>query len=260
MNGPPITLSIADGVAIITLTRPGAGNAMDMAFMDTLCDVAGAITAHTGVRAILIQAEGRNFCVGGDVQDFGRDDQDGAYMRRLVGRLHAALKRLAAHRAPIIVAVQGAAAGAGLSLVALADVAIAARSARFVAAYPGIGLTADGGATWLLPRVIGLRRTQEMFFIGRSLDAMEAERDGLVGRVVDDDLLHGEACAIAARIAAGPTAAFGAIRRLLEPAGRTFAEHLDAELEAIVTARVSQDGREGIAAFLERRSPVFAGR
>lgn len=260
MNGPPILLSVADGVATITLARPDAGNAMDMGFMDALCAIAAAITADPDVRAILIEAEGRNFCVGGDVRDFGRDDPEGAYMRRLVGRLHDALKRLAAHRAPIVVAVQGAAAGAGLSLVALADVAITARSSRFVAAYPGIGLTADGGATWLLPRVIGLRRTREMVFAGRSLDAMEAKRDGLVGRVVDDDLLRGEARAIAARIAAGPTAAFGAIKRLLQPEGRTFAEHLDAELEAIVTARVSQDGREGIAAFLQRRSPVFAGR
>lgn len=257
----PIRYAVADGVATITLARPDAGNAMNMAFMDALHGIATAITNDTRLRAVLIEAEGRHFCVGGDLIDVGGDDPGGAYMRRLAGRLHEAIKLLAAQQVPIVVAVQGAAAGAGLSLVALADVALAARSARFTLAYAGIGLTADGGATWLLPRVIGLRRTQELAFTGRRLTADEAERYGVVTRVVDDAVLAQEAGALATRIAAGPTAAYGAVRRLLAAQGGvTFADHLDAELDAIATARAGVDAQEGVAAFMERRSPNFTGR
>ena len=260
MTDSPLRLSVAGGVATIALTRPSAGNAMDMAFMDAFYDAASAIAGDAAVRAVMIHGEGRNFCVGGDLKDFGGDDPDGGYMRRLAGRLHEGLKLLAAQRAPIVVATQGAAAGAGLSLVALADVAVAARTASFVMAYAGIGLTADGGATWLLPRVIGLRRTQEMAFTGRRLNAQEAERYGLVTRVVEDAALAGEACAIAEAIAAGPTHAFGAVRKLLAGhGGATFAAQLDDELDEIATARGGADGREGVSAFLERRSPSFTG-
>ena len=260
MSDAPIRLTIERGVATIRLSRPSAGNAMNMAFMDALSDAATSIAGNPGVRAILIEAEGRNFCVGGDLKDFGGADPDGDYMRRLAGKLHAALKLLMAQRAPIVMAVQGAAAGAGLSLVALADIAIAARSANFVMAYAGIGLTPDGGATWLLPRVVGLRRTQEMAFTGRRLNAAEANQCGLVTRVVDDTALAGEARATAEAIAAGPTRAFGAVRSLLAAqSGATFEAQLDAELEAIVAARGGRDAQEGVTAFLERRPPSFRG-
>lgn len=257
----PVRLTHANGVGTITLARPAAGNAMNMAFMDALHDAASAIVGDAAVRAILIEAEGRNFCVGGDLKDFGGEDPSGAYMGRLAGRLHEALKLLSAQRAPIVLAVQGAAAGAGLSLVALADIAIAARSASFVMAYAGIGLTADGGATWLLPRVIGMRRAQEMAFVGRRLSADEAEHFGLVTRVVEDAALADEARAVAEKVAAGPTAAFGAVRRLFAAQGTAaFTDHLDAELDAIAAARASEDGREGVAAFLERRTPCYTGQ
>lgn len=260
MSEAPIRFVIANGVATVTLARSAAGNAMNMAFMDGLHGAASAIAGDGEVRAVLIEAEGRNFCVGGDMRDFGGDDPDGDYMHLLAGRLHEALKLLASQRAPIVLAVQGAAAGAGLSLVALADVAIAARSATFVMAYSGIGLTADGGATWLLPRVIGLRRTQEMALTGRRLDADEAQQFGLVTRIVDEAALAGEARAVAAKIATGPTGAFGAVKRLLATqGGTTFGDQLDAELAAIKNARVSGDAQEGIAAFLERRPPYFTG-
>lgn len=261
MTDNPIRYALADGIATITLARPEAGNAMNMAFMDGFYAAAAAIATDARVRAVLIEAEGRNFCVGGDMRDFGAADPQGDYMGQLAGRLHEGLKLLAAQRAPIILAVQGAAAGAGLSLVALADIAIAARSATFMMAYGAIGLTADGGATWLLPRTIGLRRTQELAFTGRRLTAAEAEQIELVTRVVDDEALADEARALAARIAEGPTAAFGAVRALLAAQGSAdLAGHLDAELAAIVHARASHDAQEGIAAFLGRRQAKFEGR
>ena len=261
MTDASLRLVVADGIATITLTRASAGNAMNMAFMDELYDAASAVADDKAVRTILLESEGRNFCVGGDLKELGQEDHDGRHMRMLAGRLHEGLKLLVAQRAPIVVAVQGAAAGAGLSLVALADIAIAARSASFVMAYAGIGLTADGGATWLLPRVIGLKRTQEMAFTSRRLSAEEAEKYGLVTRVVEGAALAEQARATAAKIAAGPTAAFGAVRRLLSAqSGAALVDHLDAELDAITIARASDEANEGIAAFLERRAPLFVGR
>ena len=253
--------SLRGGVATLTLARPEAGNAMSLALMDALRDAAAAVAQDRRTRAVLIEGEGRNFCVGGDIRSFGADSDAGEFMFRLAGRLHEAVRLLAEQPAPVVVAVQGAAAGAGMSLVAGADVAIAARSATFTLAYAGIGLTADGGASWLLPRTIGLRRTQELAFTGRRLDADEAERYGLVTRVVDDAALAGDARVTAERIAEGPTVAFGRVKALLAAQGAaTLAAQLDAELDAITAARETDDAREGVAAFLARRPPRFTGR
>ncbi|WP_156680549.1 enoyl-CoA hydratase/isomerase family protein [Sphingomonas profundi] len=258
---PPVRLAIADGVATLTLARPEAGNAMDWALLDAFAAGAERVAADPSVRAILIEAEGRNFSVGGDIRSFAGDADPAAFIGRLARRLHDGIRHLVAHPAPVIVAAQGAAAGAGLSLVASGDVVLAGAGATFTLAYPAIGLTADGGATWLLPRVIGLRRTQELAFTGRRLNAAEAAGYGLVTRVVDDAALADEARALAARIARGPTAAYGAIKRLLAGADRaTLSDHLDAEAETIERAMATHDAQQGIRAFLDRRAPDFAGR
>lgn len=253
--------AIVDGVATLTLARPQARNAMDGAFMDALLAATVAVVEDPRTRAILIEAEGEHFCVGGDVRDFSREDGAGDDIRALAERLHDAVKRLAAHPAPVVVAVQGVAAGAGLSLVAGADIAIAGRSARFLLAYGALGLTADGGATWFLPRVIGLRRTQELAFTGRRLTAGEAQAWGLVTRTVDDDQLAVEARQVAAQIAQGPTTAYGAVKGLLAAQGAACLDsQLDAERDSLAAARETVDGREGVAAFTQKRAPVFVGR
>lgn len=259
--GPLVRHALADGVATLTFARSRVGNAMDMAFMDAFHDAVSAAVGDPATRAILIEAEGRHFCVGGDVKDFSGEGDPGAYMAALAGRLHDSIKLLATHAAPVVVAVQGVAAGAGLSLVAGADVVLAGRSSSFLMAYSALGLTADGGATWLLPRTIGLRRTQEMAFTGRRLNAEEAERLGLVTRILKDHLVAAEARVVAGRIAQGPTASFGAVKALLaRQGGTTLADQLDAERAAIARARESADAREGIAAFGARRPPRFIGR
>ena len=261
MTEPLVRYTRDGGLALVTLARPGAGNAMSMELMDALYDAVAAATGEPQTRAILLQGEGRNFCVGGDIRSFGAEEDAGTFMTRLAGRLHQAVALLAAHRAPVVVAAQGASAGAGLSLVAGADLALAACSATFTMAYAGIGLTADGGASWLLPRVIGLRRTQELAFTGRRLNAEEAERYGLITGVVEDHALISQARAVAERIADGPTVAFGHVKALLADQGRaTLPQQLDAELDAITAARVTDDAREGVAAFLARRPPRFTGR
>ena len=258
---PPVRHGIADAIGTITLARPEANNAMSWDFIDGLYHAVAAVTGDGSVRAILIEGEGKNFCVGGDIRGFAGDADPAEFIGRLARRLHESVVKLAGHPVPVIVAAQGASAGAGLSLVAGGDIVLAARSANFSMAYTAIGLTADGGATWLLPRLIGLRRTQDLAFLGRRLTAVEAEAYGLVTRVIEDEALAQEARAVAARIAAGPTAAYAGVKRLLAAGDRAaFAAHLDAEAEAISAAMATADAREGVGAFLERRPAMFSGR
>jgi len=255
-----VTGALSGGVATITLNRPEGHNAMSWGLVDAFSTVAEHLAGDPGTRAFLIRAEGKNFCVGGDIRAFVDEADRAAFLKRLAGRLHEGLMFLFNHPAPVVVAAQGASAGAGLSLVAGGDIVLAGRSSSFSMAYTGIGLTADGGATWLLPRVIGLRRTQELAYLGRRLNAEEAAEYGLVSRIVDDEALAAEAEATAAKIAAGPTAAFGGVKRLLAASfGATFGDHLDAEADAIARAMASADAAEGLAAFLGRRAPVFTG-
>jgi len=255
-----VTGALSGGVATITLNRPEAHNAMSWGLIDAFGTVAERLAGDPGTRAFLLRGEGKNFCVGGDIRAFAEEADAAEFIKRLAGRLHEGLKALFDHPAPVVVAAQGAAAGAGLSMVAGGDIVLAGRSATFSMAYTGIGLTADGGATWLLPRVIGLRRTQELAYLGRRLNAGEAADYGLVTRVVDDEALAAEAEATAAKIAAGPTAAFGALKRLLaDSSGATYADHLDDEADAIGRTMASTDAKAGVAAFLGRRAPIFTG-
>ncbi|MET0376219.1 MAG: enoyl-CoA hydratase/isomerase family protein, partial [Rhizorhabdus sp.] len=191
-----VTGTITNGVATITLARAQAHNAMSWDLVDTFSNVVARLATDAATRAFLIRAEGKNFCVGGDIRSFADETDPADFIGRLARRLHEGLAILANHSAPVIVAAQGAAAGAGLSLVASGDIVLAGQAATFSMAYTGIGLTADGGATWLLPRVIGLRRTQEMAYLGRRLNAQDAERYGLVTRVVADDSLAAETEAV----------------------------------------------------------------
>lgn len=256
-----VTGTVSDGVAILTLARAAANNAMSWDLVDAFSTVARTLANDPATRAFLIRAEGKNFCVGGDIRSFSEEADPADFLGRLAGRLHEGLLALASHPAPVVIAAQGAAAGAGLSLVAAGDIVLAGRSSSFSMAYTGIGLTADGGATWTLPRLIGLRRTQELAYLGRRLSADEALDYGLVTRLVDDDVLGAEAEAVAGRIAAGPTGAFGGVKRLLEASGRTtLAQQLNDEAAAIAQAMGSADAAEGVAAFLTRRPPAFTGQ
>lgn len=261
MAQPLVTLSVEDGLATVTLARPEAGNAMSWDFIAALADSTQTIADDPTVRAVLIEAQGKNFCVGGDIRSFASESDPAGFICALAKRLHEGVLRLAQLPAPVVIAVQGAAAGAGLSLVAGGDIVIGARSSSYSMAYTGIGLTADGGATWLLPRLIGLRRAQELAYLGRRLNAEEAERFGLLTSVVDDDALVDEARAVARRIASGPTHAFGQVKRLLaEGELASLADHLDSEAEAIGVAMATQDAQGAIKSFLARQSPNFTGR
>ncbi|MGE4427083.1 MAG: enoyl-CoA hydratase/isomerase family protein [Solirubrobacteraceae bacterium] len=260
-SADPILLEVADGVARLTLDRADAGNAIDPPWAATLRRHAEALADRDDVRAILLTANGKAFCVGGALGYFSEaGDGIGEALHALATELHAGILALQALDAPLVVAVGGAAAGAGLSLVAGADLVVASPKAKFAAAYTAAGLSPDGGQSWFLPRVIGLRRATELILTNRRLSAEEALDWGLVNQIVAEDELEQAAARLAATLASGATAAFGASRRLLRDAATAeLADHLAAEADAIAGNGAHRDGREGVAAFLAKRAPTFVG-
>jgi len=256
-----VLLDIDAGIARVTLNRPDAANGIDLEMAAALLDVAHTVKADANVRAVLLTGAGPRFCGGGDVRSFTGAPDLPRFLREVTTALHAALAIFDKLDAPIVSAVQGSAAGAGVGLVAMSDLAIAAQSCKFVMAYTGIGLTPDGSTTWYLPRLVGLRLATELTLTNRVLTADEARQVGLVTRVVADETLLTEAEALATQLAAGPTKAFGAAKRLLRASSTTSLEaQMAAESEAIARAGASDDGIEGIAAFVAKRAPTFRGR
>ncbi|MEU9188477.1 enoyl-CoA hydratase-related protein [Streptomyces sp. NPDC048484] len=248
-----------DGLARVTLRRGDAGNAIDLNMARGLLDAA-RVCEREGVRAVLLTGEGRSFCVGGDLREFSRLSGETLekHLFAVTDALHDALRTFAALDAPMVAAVQGAVAGAGIGLAAAADVTLAADNASFTAAYTGIGYAPDGGVSWFLPRLVGPKRALDLLLTNRRLPAAEAAAIGLVSRVVAPGELTAEAARTAEALRRGPTAAFGATRRLVA-AGLTseLGPHLDREARALAAAAASDEGREGVAAFLGKRAPEF---
>jgi 2-(1,2-epoxy-1,2-dihydrophenyl)acetyl-CoA isomerase len=260
MTYDTIDLDVREGVAHLTLNRPDAANGIDLALARDLMDATLAITADDRVRAVLLTGAGARFCGGGDLKSFAGREELPTHIREVLGPLHVALALLVRGDAPVVAAVQGSAAGAGIGLVGAADLVIAGESTRFVMAYTGVGLTPDGASSWFLPRLVGLRRALELTLTNRVLSAAEALEWGLVTRVVADDAVRGEAEALATGLAEGPTRAFAAAKRLLHASlESTFESHLAREAEAISAAAGGSDAVEGINAFVEKRPARFRG-
>lgn len=247
-------------VAALTLNRPELGNAIDVALARSLLEASIACDVDRTIRCVLLTGSGRFFCAGGDVTAIAAaGDTAAALVREITAYLHAAIARLTQMRKPLITAINGPAAGAGLSLAILGDMALAARSAHFTLAYTAIGLTPDGGATWLLPRLVGLRRAQELALTNRRVAADEARAIGLVTRVVDDATLATDAESVAQGLATSATGALGQTRRLfLSSFGSSIETQLELESQAIADAACSKHGREGVSAFVSKRKPEFS--
>jgi 2-(1,2-epoxy-1,2-dihydrophenyl)acetyl-CoA isomerase len=253
-----VDLEVRDGVAHLTLNRPDAANGINLPLARDLMDAVLAIAADPAARVVLLTGAGARFCGGGDLKGFaGRDDLP-THLREILGPLHVAIAELVRGDAPVVAAVQGSAAGAGVGLVGASDLVLAGESAKFVMAYTGVGLTPDGSSSWFLPRLVGLRRALELTFTNRVLSAAEAQEWGLITAVVPDDQLTAEAESLATKLAAGPPQALAAAKRLLHSSLETTLEsHLAREAEAIAHASGTAEGAEGIASFVEKRAPVF---
>ena len=257
-----LLLNRADSVATITLNRPDAYNALNLALGRDLFDAALEVDEDPGVRCVVITGAGKAFCGGGDVKDFAENlPRIGVLVKELTTYVHGAVSRLVRSPKPVIVAVNGVAAGGGLSLALSGDLILAAESARFTMAYSKIGATPDGSSSYFLPRLIGIRRALELYLTNRVLSAKEALEWGLVTRVVPDAGLGSAAVALARELAQGPTKAFGAAKLLFHQSTHESLEtQMELESQAIATSGHTEDFREGVTAFAAKKTPTFRGR
>jgi 2-(1,2-epoxy-1,2-dihydrophenyl)acetyl-CoA isomerase len=257
-----LLFDVRDHVAWITINRPTAHNAINLEAVKELLDIANRCGADPSVRAVVLTGSGdRAFCAGGDVVDFAARAGDvDALIKEMTGYLHLAISRFAWMRPPVIAAINGVAAGGGMSLAIACDFAIAADTARLTSAYTHIGFTPDGSSTFFLPRLVGLRRAMELYLTNRVLSAQEAMDWGLVNRVVPAGSLAEEADRFARQLATGPTAAYGGVKKLmLLSATESLESQMERETRFIAEMSASRDGREGVRAFVEKRPPRFTG-
>src|SRR4051812_38291198 len=222
MSFTTLRLDVSAGIADLVLARPEAANTVNLRLAEELETAVDQLASDASVRVVLLRGEGRLFCGGGDLKSFAMESDLPAHLEAVTRHLHAALLAMSMLDAPVVAAVHGSAAGAGLGLACAADLVVAGESTSFVMAYTKLGLTPDGSSSWYLTRAVGLRRALELTLTNRVLSAAEALDWGLVNRVVPDDEVESAARALAAQLAAGPTGAFGRAKRLL-----AAAEHND---------------------------------
>ena len=250
-----------DHLAHITLNRPKSGNALDDQMTTDLGLAMLNCDESTNIRAVLLNGAGKTFCVGGDLKHFAQHlDNLPFHIKNMITHLHAAISRMARMQAPIVAVAHGNVAGAGLSLLAAADITIAAESSTFTMAYTAVGLSPDGSATFFLPRLIGQKRALEMALTNRRITAQEALDWGFINRIVPDDELITEAVNLAAKLAAGPTKAFGAAKKLLRQSlNETLETQMEHEARLIAEMTRTSDFAEGVTAFVEKRPPEYIG-
>ena len=257
-----LLFDVRDNVAHLTLNRPDAANSINEDMGKDLMHAALRCDEDPEIRAVLISGAGKIFSGGGDLKDFiSKGDQLPYYIKEITTYLHAAISRLTRMDAPVIAAVHGAVAGAGMSIAIACDIVVAAETTRFMVAYTRAGLVPDGSSTYFLPRIVGLKRALELTLTNRMFSAQEALQWGLVTRVVPDNELLAQARAIAVQLAEGPTRAYGISKRLLHSGWmETLETQMENESQAIANSARTLDAREGITAFLEKRPPKYKGK
>jgi 2-(1,2-epoxy-1,2-dihydrophenyl)acetyl-CoA isomerase len=265
MTYTTITLNIADQIATITLNVPERLNACSLAMADEMLAALDQLgdPKDGGARALIITGAGRAFCSGADLTSLASGSGSrgqGSYMA-LTQHYNPLMLKLAALPIPTICAVNGAAAGVGCSIALAADFVIAGASAYFLQAFVNIGLVPDGGASWMLPRLIGKARATEMMLLGDRIGAEKAANWGLIHKAVADDVLVAETQALAERLAGGPTLALGIMRaNIIAALNADYASALLREAEGQRIAGDSADAMEGGIAFLQKRKAAFKGQ
>jgi 2-(1,2-epoxy-1,2-dihydrophenyl)acetyl-CoA isomerase len=260
-----ILLEVSEGVATVTLNRPEVLNALSDDMIAALVEVMTRVEADPAVRCVVLRGAGDHFMAGGDVKGFhGRlaetPAERGAHFRAKIHKLHPAIVAMRRMPKPVVASLHGAAAGFGLSLALATDLAIAAEDAYFTLAYCLIGTSPDGGSSFHLPRIVGLRKAMEIALLGERFNAETAHRLGLVNWVVPSDELEAETVKLAARLARGPGHALGETKALLNASFDNALEaQLALEVESFASCAATQDFAEGVTAFVEKRSAQFTG-
>jgi 2-(1,2-epoxy-1,2-dihydrophenyl)acetyl-CoA isomerase len=265
MGDTTVRYEMAEGIATITLNRPERLNALSYALKDALLAACATAGADPAVRAVVLTGAGRAFCAGGDMQDLlvhAFEQEPELREQQAVRGFNAMVRALRHLEKPVVAAVNGPAVGGGCCLAVAADVRLASPQATFGMVFTKIGLAgADMGATFLLPRLVGMGHASELLLTGATIDAARAERIGLVNRVVEAAALAAEARALAAQLAAGPPLALAATKRAINRSlGCDIDTHLDYEAYVQSKCMGTADFQEGVRAFLERRTPRFIGR
>jgi 2-(1,2-epoxy-1,2-dihydrophenyl)acetyl-CoA isomerase len=258
MAAATVQVETRGAVALVTLNRPDSGNALNLQMAMDLLAASMTCARNSAVRAVVLSGAGREFSFGGDLRAVATHDVSSEdYIRELTTYLHAAISNFVRMDAPVIAAVNGTAAGAGVGLVAMADLAVCARSARFNLAYTNVGLTPDAGTSFLLPRILGVKRTMELLLLNRTLSAQEALGWGLVNEVTADEQLLTRALEMAEQLARGASRAYGATKRLIAHSLGALEAQMVLESETIAAHAVGAEGTEGVSAFLDKRRPQF---
>ena len=262
MHFKTLDFEVRNQVAYITLNRPDSANSMDVQMSLDLMHSSIECDENPDIRAVLITGNGKMFSAGGDLKSFSAaGDRIRHIVKEMTVYLHSAVSRFSRMDSPVVMAVNGTAAGAGFSLAISGDLVLAARSAKFTMAYTASALSPDGSSSYFLPRLVGLRRAQELMLTNRVLTAETALDWGLVTQVHDKDVLMSEADKLVQSLAAGPTRAYGAVKSML---AETFTTGLEAQMEResrfIADMMGTRDAQHGIESFLNKAKPSYEGR
>ncbi|OIJ15197.1 hypothetical protein BKP35_04950 [Anaerobacillus arseniciselenatis] len=259
MKNEYVLLSIEKNVGVITLNRPEVGNALNLEMAQELMEVAIHCSESDEIRAVVITGAGNKFSVGGDLKSFANEGNEiSSHLKSVTAYLHQAISYFARMNKPFIGAINGVAAGAGMSLACACDLAYASEKSKFVMAYNKIGLTPDGSGSYFLPRIVGIRRAFDLMYTNRMLDADEALEWGIVNQVVSENELMSVVLELGEDLANGPMEAYGATKKLFyHSLQETLESQMSLESQLLAERANSTEGKEGISAFLEKRKANY---
>jgi 2-(1,2-epoxy-1,2-dihydrophenyl)acetyl-CoA isomerase len=253
-----VLVDVRDHVATVTLNRADASNAMSLELGRDLLAAAMQCEFDPAVRAVVLTGAGKHFCFGGDLRGMAEQGEGvAAFLNELTTNIHAAISSFTRMRKPVVAAVNGTVAGGGIGLLCMTDLAVCGQGSKFSLAYTGVALAPDCSTSFFLPRIVGHRRAMELMLTNRLLSAEEALQWGLVNQVVEDDKILSTAHSLAARLALGPTGAYGEVKRLMAASVAGLEAQMALEGRTIASQAATAEGKEGVDAFLNKRKAKF---